>query len=467
MSNMQVLQGDARETLPTLDAGSVHMAVTSPPYWALRSYLPKDHPLKSLELGSESTPELYVENLVGVFDHVKRVLRDDGVIFVNLGDTYSASAGQRKKTDSHGDKQCTNVGSITDSPFAPDLEAGSRVLIPERFALAMQANGWLLRDVIIWHKLSPMPSSVDGWRWSRHRVKVKSDRGNRDVKAAVSGNHRAVASFKDERTESGRALSAEGRAEWIDCPGCAKCSPNDGLILSRGSWRTTCSHETIFMFAKRMNYFCDAEAVAEEATSATVERNQYSRVNDDADEQFAVKHDHEFVGLTRNPRSVRNFKASFYAGKHYAAFPISIPEWCIRAGTSAHGVCAECGAPWARITEKTNQTAHDGNTDTKFDEGSTAGRLALLRQAARARGEEYATGRKSIGWRATCNCDAKFIPATVLDPFGGTGTTAQAVISLGRRAVMCELNPEYVAQIEERINGSVPLLAGFAGDAGR
>lgn len=312
------------------------------------------------------------------------------------------------------------------------------MLIPERFALAMQADGWLLRDVIIWHKLSPMPSSVSGWEWSRHRVKVKG-------KLREGPN--------PDRNDGGMSDvggSAGPSCEWIDCPGCPKCEANDGLVLSRGSWRTTSAHEYIFMFAKSMGYFCDQHAVKEPAESATVERNNYSRVNDDRDEAFAVKHDHEFVGLTRNPRSVRNFKASFYNGKHYAAFPISIPEWCIRAGTSSKGVCAECGAPWARITERESQGAW--NTHEHDEQRGQVGM-----ESTRDRGSYPQP--KSIGWRATCDCNASAIPATVLDCFGGTGTSAEAAISLGRRAVLCELNDEYVKQIHERIEGSVPLLS--------
>lgn len=438
--SLTILEGDTRETLPMLAPRSIHCAVTSPPYWNLRSYLPADSPLKHHELGSERTPAEYAENLCGVFDHVGNALRDDGTLWVNLGDTYSAQPGQRKATDKYGPKQQTNVGSFTDSVSVDGIEAGSRVLIPERFALAMIDRGWLLRDVLIWHKLSPMPSSVNGWRWERHRVKVNG------TSAPNKGGVRGV------KIESGwkpdTHPETRKRAEYIDCPGCDQCRANDGLILRRGSWRTTSAHEYIFMFAKSMSYFCDAEAVAEEACSATIERNGYSRVNDDTDEQFAVKHDHEFVGTTRNPRSVRQFKASFYKGAHYAAFPIALPEWCIRAATSMKGVCSECGAPWCRITNtKPMVIDRSGRAD---DSG-----IRTMASGTMVEPPETTT----LGWRATCTCDAGDpVPSSVLDPFGGTGTTAEAAIKLGRRAVLCELNPDYVKQIRDRIGASVPLL---------
>ena len=90
MSNKdcQLLIGDCRSVLKTLPAQSVHCVVTSPPYFGLRSYLPNEHPNKELEIGLEETPEEFVQNLVEVFQEVRRVLRDDGTLWLNLGDSY-------------------------------------------------------------------------------------------------------------------------------------------------------------------------------------------------------------------------------------------------------------------------------------------------------------------------------------------------------------------------------------------
>jgi DNA modification methylase len=89
----QVVQGDALATLRSFPERSVQCVVTSPPYWGLRSYLPKDHPLKSHEIGTERTPQEYVEKIVAVFREVRRVLRDDGVCWLNLGDCYARLVG--------------------------------------------------------------------------------------------------------------------------------------------------------------------------------------------------------------------------------------------------------------------------------------------------------------------------------------------------------------------------------------
>ncbi len=450
--NIKTLAGDCRETLKTLPEKSIHMAITSPPYWSLRSYLPKDHPLKALELGSEKTPEEFVANLVGVFREVRRVLRDDGVIFVNIGDTYSddskwgGTTGGKHVKGLHGQP-------IGREKRASGIAAGNRMMIPARFALAMQLDGWILRDEIIWHKPAPMPSSVDGWRWERHRVKVAS-KWNKDNPhpSQLIGGREGV-----QRHVCGNGVN---EASWIDCPGCPKCSPNDGLVLRKGSWRTTAAHEMIYMFSKTGTYFCDREAVATKAADATIQRNNYTRILDDPDEQFAVKHDHETIASTANLRSVWSIASEPLGHKHYAAFPSEIPSRCIRVGTSSKGVCPACGAPWARIVEKSRSaesgSGRSGNEISRkgAGEGHGNGEIDDIRKGP-------CVSTNTLGWRATCSCpSADPIPATVLDPFGGSGTTALEAKLLGRNAIQCELSPEYIAIIAARQNETSPLFMG-------
>lgn len=239
---------------------------------------------------------------------------------------------------------------------------------------------------------------------------------------------------------------------WESCPGCPKCTPNNGLVLRKGSWRTTTSHESIFMFAKTDSYYCDRDAVATEAAMTTVERNKYSRVLDDEDEQFAVKHEHEFTGQTANLRSVWIISAEPTSEKHYAAYPTALAERCILASTSAGGVCAECGAPWARVVEKSpaGSWSDHANDDER-------GQIGQNRNYDRG---SYIPRQSSNTFRPTCNHIAATKPATVLDPFGGTGRTSIAAIRNGRRAILCELNPASV-EISARVVGSEnPLFGG-------
>lgn len=135
---------------------SVQMCVTSPPYWGLRDYEIDD------QLGLEPTPEQYVENMVAVFREVKRVLRDDGVLFLNLGDTYNGSGGNKgHNAENTSDFQKANIGSRGSQAKNVDyLKPKDLVGIPWRVALALQADGWWLRSDITWCKTSPMPESV-------------------------------------------------------------------------------------------------------------------------------------------------------------------------------------------------------------------------------------------------------------------------------------------------------------------
>lgn len=150
-----ILTGDCREVLRTLADASVHCCVTSPPYFGLRDY---GH---AGQIGLEQSPDAYVAEMVAVFREVRRVLRDDGTLWLNLGDSYNAHPGQRKTTDRVGPKQETNAGSNTaPSRYVPDLKPKDLIGIPWRVAFALQADGWYLRQDIIWHKPNPMPESV-------------------------------------------------------------------------------------------------------------------------------------------------------------------------------------------------------------------------------------------------------------------------------------------------------------------
>jgi DNA modification methylase len=159
---MSVLLVNANSLSIPLADGCVQTCVTSPPYWGLRDYGVSD------QLGLEDTPELYVERMVQVFREVRRVLRDDGTVFLNLGDSYYGSNQGRMAdgTQVGGTKQMTNKGSVTIGGGAPrdttayHLKPKDLVGIPWRVAFALQADGWYLRSDIIWSKPNPMPESV-------------------------------------------------------------------------------------------------------------------------------------------------------------------------------------------------------------------------------------------------------------------------------------------------------------------
>lgn len=145
-------QGDALETLQRLPDGLVHTCVTSPPYWGLRDYGAEG------QIGLEETPEEYVEKIVEVFREVRRVLRDDGTLWLNLGDSY---ASKPCGGIGHNAKVGNTKKAIQKSAGVPaGLKPKDLVGIPWRVALALQADGWYLRSDIIWHKPNAMPESV-------------------------------------------------------------------------------------------------------------------------------------------------------------------------------------------------------------------------------------------------------------------------------------------------------------------
>lgn len=160
MSTYRILTGDCRTTLATLPDASVQCCVTSPPYWGLRDYGTPE------QIGVESTPDAYVAELVAVFREVRRVLKDDGVCWLNLGDSYATCGGAHDGRNDNqrgvGAKRVHLVGGGDQGPRRPAFGTKPKDLvgIPWRVAFALQADRWWLRSDVIWAKPNPMPESV-------------------------------------------------------------------------------------------------------------------------------------------------------------------------------------------------------------------------------------------------------------------------------------------------------------------
>jgi len=151
----KILLGNAPDVLMELPDKSIHCCVTSPPYWGLRDYGVEG------QLGLEKTPEEYVQKMVDLFREVRRVLRDDGTLWLNLGDTYAAGGlgpGSGKQTTNYGSCNGSHIEKTRLAPMG--LKPKDLVGIPWRVAFALQSDGWYLRSDIIWHKPNPMPESV-------------------------------------------------------------------------------------------------------------------------------------------------------------------------------------------------------------------------------------------------------------------------------------------------------------------
>ncbi len=158
--NTKILIGDCLLSMASMSDQSVNCCVTSPPYFGLRDY---GH---DGQIGLEETPEAYVTKMVEVFREVRRVLRDDGTVWLNIGDSYAGSGKGRNADGSHqeGGKQGTNRGTILGSLVktkSPNCKPKDLIGIPWMLAFALRSDGWYLRQDIIWHKPNPMPESVE------------------------------------------------------------------------------------------------------------------------------------------------------------------------------------------------------------------------------------------------------------------------------------------------------------------
>ena len=152
-----IYQGDCLDVLPELEKNTVQTVVTSPPYWGLRDYE------STKQLGQEELPEEFIEKLVHIFSLVGEVLKKDGTLWINLGDTYyGAKGGHYDKNSITNDETGTKYREQRKAPPKHKyIKTGDMVGIPWQFAIAMQRQGWYLRNDIIWHKPNPMPEAVN------------------------------------------------------------------------------------------------------------------------------------------------------------------------------------------------------------------------------------------------------------------------------------------------------------------
>jgi len=173
--NYHIMQGDCLQTMRSIPDASVQCCVTSPPYWGLRDYGVDG------QIGLEPSLDAYVARMVEVFREVRRCLRDDGTLWLNLGDSYAANRGYQVPDSKHID-----VGNAMASSVPTGLKPKDLCMIPWRVALALQADGWWLRSVIVWAKKSPMPESVTDRptsSWEPIFLLAKSERYYYDAEA--------------------------------------------------------------------------------------------------------------------------------------------------------------------------------------------------------------------------------------------------------------------------------------------
>ena len=337
----RVIFGDCRDTMRDLKAQGVRVqcCVTSPPYFGLRDY---GHPG---QIGLEKTPAEYVTALVEVFEGVRDLLADDGVLWLNLGDSYATQGGRGEARMEELGRPTAGAktegrwrGTTSGTKMPQGMKPKDLIGIPWRVAFALQEAGWYLRQDVIWHKPNPMPESVTDRCTKAHEylfLLTKSERYFWDAEAmkedatgALPGNvnHKHTAEYEDSGDEKHRTKA--------------------GLVAYAQRQRS-----------KRDSFKRDDSKRAEVIPGQTVGTHRADR-----DES-------EYDTGRRNRRSVWTVPTQPYSGAHFAVFPAALIEPCVLAGSRPGDV--------------------------------------------------------------------------VLDPFMGSGTTAQVAQALGRQWIGCELNPEY------------------------
>jgi DNA modification methylase len=409
-------------------------------------------------LGLEPTPELWIEHLVEVFREVRRVLRDDGVCFINLGDSYAGS-GKGPSKSLQGEASC--IGAPERGLLANRRASGARgsagpvlgykpkdlMMLPARLALALQADGWYLRSMIPWLKRNSMPESCD-------------DRPATAVEYIYLLSKSNETAFWTHRDHEGSRTRPAPDYRWVHKQTGEEVGTDPG---DSEQWRR------INLWSGH-DYFWDADAVRVAASLTT-----HSRGTGDGGpkmrDKAATLGMHEGWGdATRTVLSNRNRRNSDwffetwqgllldeqdeplalvvnpapFKESHFATFPPKLVEPMVKASTSERGQCPECGAPWARVTERATYNHRDHGSVDRFVDLNN-GRA----------GDSRST---TIGWRPTCKHNADLVPQVILDPFAGAGTVGVVADRLGRNAILCELKPDYSQMGAVRVTNDAPMF---------
>jgi DNA modification methylase len=412
------LLGDCRQTLPLLEKEQFHLCVTSPPYHGMRSYLAKGDPLKKFEIGSEQTIGRYLANLLEAFHEVRRVLRDDGTLWVNMGDRYTSGGRKFYDPDRRSMSGFVNPAAGVSRPSDP-IGIGKKELcmLPFRFALAMQKNGWKLRSVCPWIKRNCMPESVfdrpatatEYWFMFTKTEKYYYDRDAVSLEASMNTHPRAAVFPRNGTRDPER-----GRRRIP--------TPKASLNIEGNKCNEDFESHLDYLVTKRNRR--NSDWFLETWQGMILDEEGYPMA-------FLV-----------NPKGTTI--------EHFASYPPRLIVPIIRSGTSEKGCCAECGAPRKRIVEKgapdrEHQKAcggeggeYNGNSTKDF-----AGAGVQVAGDVKRRVLASMVERKTIRWDDTCECKAKSVPCKVLDPFSGTGCSLMVARDEGRDSTGCELNPVY------------------------
>lgn len=386
--SVTLYHGDAIEILQTLDDGSLDCCVTSPPYYGLRDYGHEG------QYGLEDSPGAYVENMRTLFAEVRRVLTDNGTLWLNIGDSY-ASASSTGKQGSSG-QRAARTFTAEDMQNRGDLPPKNMLGIPWRVAFTLQADGWILRNAIVWHKPNAMPESV-------------TDRLSSDYEYVF--------------------LFTKSRRYWFDLDAIREQLARPEALgtvtiggLTTGEGKTGSSYRT----AGGMPNTWGSKKTPRKPDEP------FKLGTGRTDGGYRGTHDNG-----RNPGSVWNISTSPFSEAHFAVMPVALAARCIQAGCPPKR-CRECGHTPTPIIERGK--GHPRERTNRDEIGSPSGVNNL-------------SGKQHAAWKAQhpdtfhgwtdCGHQNNHA-AAVLDPFSGSGTTGLAAAQLGRRYVGIDLSRDYL-----------------------
>jgi len=397
----ELILGDCLEKLRGLADNSVQCIVSSPPYFGLRDYGSDG------QIGLEQSPEAYIAKLVEVFGEARRVLKDNGTLWLNLGDSYSTGAKHR--------------------PVPDGLKSKDLMFIPHKVAIALQADGWWARSDIVWNKPNPMPESVTDRPTKAHEsifLLTKSARYFYDNEAVREAN-----------SPTGMPFGASNSTKQRDL------NDSKGERLGRNSALGPSSFENRYRLAtqgrNRRSVWTVDNSLAEFLAFAKSQgidlievAKRYANGNRELADVFDV--------------ATKPFKES-----HFATFPPKLIEPCILAGTSEAGECPFCGKAWVRVVEREGKTKRQ-----LLNEIGGANYHKVNGNGLNYKGGHNLPERQSttIGFTPQCQCPPHApVPQTVLDPFNGAGTSGVVALRHGRNYIGIELNPEYLEMSRKRL----------------
>lgn len=367
--------------LPLADQ-SVHCGVTSPPYYGLRLYDGIEAQVWGDgwygHLGNEPTPDMFITHLVEVGREMWRVLRDDGVWFLNLGDSYAndtkwgGKSGEKNYISAAGQYQGQRAKRIT------GLKPKDKMLIPARVALALQADGWTLRQDMPWLKTNPLPDSTPDRPGVAHEYVFVLTKGKRSY-----WDHEAV---KRVATESGGGDFSRAYAENQPDHGAMKLERPDTKGLRQYRTNDPWSDSLDMAIAQAHLNLAIAQAHLDHLI--------YLRENGGL-----------LINETGEPLALYT-SLQGYSGAHYATFPVALVLDFIKAATSEKGCCSKCGKQWVRIVQTPDFSQQPRRKDNKLEGQMLSKGTQYLTSAGQA-WQEWRKQNPNIttGWRPACGCN--------------------------------------------------------------